>query len=60
MSRINKPIPEFSVEAFHNGRFKTITSEDVKGRWSIFLFYPAAWEPGQETLQPGIELGGRI
>ncbi len=41
MSMINKSIPEFTAEAFHNGEFKTITSEDVKGKWSIFLFYPA-------------------
>lgn len=41
MSMINKSIPEFSAEAFHNGEFKTITSDDVKGKWSIFLFYPA-------------------
>jgi len=41
MSMINKSIPEFKAEAFHNGEFKTITSEDVKGKWSIFLFYPA-------------------
>ncbi|WP_428241950.1 redoxin domain-containing protein, partial [Gynuella sp.] len=38
---INKEIPEFSVQAFHNGEFKTITSEDVKGSWAIFIFYPA-------------------
>ena len=41
MSMINQMIPDFSVEAFHDGEFKTITSEDVKGKWSIFLFYPA-------------------
>lgn len=41
MTMINKSIPEFSVEAFHDGEFKTITSEDVKGKWSIFVFYPA-------------------
>lgn len=41
MSMINKPIPEFKAEAFVNGEFKTITSEDVKGKWAIFLFYPA-------------------
>lgn len=41
MSMINKSIPEFTAEAFHNGEFKTISSEDVKGKWSIFLFYPA-------------------
>jgi len=41
MSLINKSIPEFKAQAYVNGEFKTITSEDVKGKWSIFLFYPA-------------------
>lgn len=41
MAIINKSIPEFSVQAFHNGEFKTVTTEDVKGKWSVFLFYPA-------------------
>ncbi|MEJ2681137.1 MAG: alkyl hydroperoxide reductase subunit C [Gammaproteobacteria bacterium] len=41
MTIINQSIPEFSAQAFHNGEFKTITSEDVKGKWAIFLFYPA-------------------
>ena len=40
-SIINQEIPEFSAEAFVNGEFKTITSEDVKGKWAIFMFYPA-------------------
>lgn len=41
MSMINKSIPEFSCEAFHQGEFKTVTTEDVKGNWAIFMFYPA-------------------
>jgi len=41
MAMINKSIPEFKAEAYHNGEFKTITSDDVKGKWSIFVFYPA-------------------
>jgi len=41
MARINSSIPSFKAQAFHNGQFKTITAEDVKGKWSIFLFYPA-------------------
>ena len=40
-SIINQEIPEFSADAYVNGEFKTITSEDVKGNWAIFLFYPA-------------------
>ena len=38
---INSYIPEFKVNAFHNGEFKTITDKDVKGKWGIFFFYPA-------------------
>lgn len=38
---INKQIADFSVQAFHQGEFKTVTSEDVKGKWAIFFFYPA-------------------
>ncbi len=41
MAMINRCIPVFAAQAFHNGEFKTVTSEDVKGKWSIFLFYPA-------------------
>ncbi|WP_308910856.1 alkyl hydroperoxide reductase subunit C [Pseudokordiimonas caeni] len=41
MSLINKSIPTFKAEAFHNGEFRTITDADVKGKWSIFIFYPA-------------------
>ncbi len=41
MAKINQQIPDFKAEAFHNGEFKTISSDDVKGKWAIFLFYPA-------------------
>lgn len=41
MSMINKPIPEFTAQAFHAGEFVEVTSESVKGKWAIFLFYPA-------------------
>ena len=38
---INSQLPEFSVKAFHNGEFKTVTTNDVLGKWAIFFFYPA-------------------
>ena len=41
MSIINRSIPQFTVQAFHNGEFKTVTDQDVRGKWSIFIFYPA-------------------
>ena len=40
-SIINSQLPEFNVQAFHNGSFKSVSSEDVKGKWAIFFFYPA-------------------
>lgn len=39
--KINDAIPTFNVQAYHDGKFKEIMSTDVKGKWSIFLFYPA-------------------
>ena len=38
---INSQSPEFKVEAYQNGTFKTVSSDDIKGKWSIFFFYPA-------------------
>ena len=41
MSIINSKIPSFKVQAYHNDAFKTVSSEDLIGKWSIFFFYPA-------------------
>ena len=38
---INTQIPEFSVQAFHEGSFKTVTQKDLQGTWSVLFFYPA-------------------
>jgi len=40
-SIINSMLPEFKVQAYQNGEFKTVSSEDVKGKWAVFFFYPA-------------------
>ncbi len=40
-SIINSQIPEFSVQAYHNDSFKTVTHQDLAGKWSVFFFYPA-------------------
>jgi peroxiredoxin len=39
--QINQRIPEFKVQAYHNGAFKTVTNNDLRGKWSVFFFYPA-------------------
>lgn len=41
MSLINKEVSEFSVQAFQNDEFKTVTKANVLGKWSVFFFYPA-------------------
>ena len=41
MTIINTKIPAFKVQAYHNNEFKIVTDTDLKGKWSIFFFYPA-------------------
>ena len=41
MSLINKEISDFSAQAYQNGEFRTVTKQDVLGKWSLFFFYPA-------------------
>jgi peroxiredoxin (alkyl hydroperoxide reductase subunit C) len=38
---IHKEVNDFSVQAFHEGSFRTITKKDILGKWAIFFFYPA-------------------
>ncbi len=38
---INTKVPSFKVQAYHNNGFKTVTQDDLKGKWAIFFFYPA-------------------
>ncbi len=38
---INTKVPAFKVQAYQAGEFKTVTQDDLKGKWSIFFFYPA-------------------
>ena len=37
---INQTIPEFKTQAYVNGEFKEVSSDDVKGKWAVFFFYP--------------------
>ena len=38
---INSRIPDFKAQAYQNNAFRTVTQNDLKGKWSIFFFYPA-------------------
>ena len=41
MSLIQKDVADFSVQAYHNNDFKTVSKKDIMGKWSVFFFYPA-------------------
>lgn len=41
MNIINTKVTDFSVQAYVNDSFKTVTHSDIKGKWSVFFFYPA-------------------
>lgn len=41
MALINTQIKPFNATAFKNGEFVDVNSDDLKGKWSVFFFYPA-------------------
>ena len=41
MSLINTTIKPFKANTYHNGKFGTVSDTDLKGKWSVFVFYPA-------------------
>ena len=41
MSLINTEVKPFKANAYHNGQFVTVTNESLKGKWCVFVFYPA-------------------
>lgn len=41
MSLIGKKINEFKATAYQNGEFINITSDNLRGKWSVVVFYPA-------------------
>ena len=41
MSMINKGVNDFSVQAYVDNSFKTVSKSDILGKWSVFFFYPA-------------------
>ncbi|MFV8819374.1 alkyl hydroperoxide reductase subunit C [Haliea sp. E17] len=41
MALINTQIKPFNATAFKQGEFVEVSDADLKGKWSIFFFYPA-------------------
>ena len=40
---INTKVPAFKANAYKNGAFITVSDEDLKGKWSVLIFMPAAF-----------------
>ena len=40
-SLINTEVLPFKSTAFHNGKFVSVSEDDLHGRWSVVFFYPA-------------------
>jgi peroxiredoxin len=43
MSLINTTVAPFKATAFKQGKFIDLTEKDLKGKWSVFIFMPAAF-----------------
>ncbi|HEY0250057.1 MAG TPA: alkyl hydroperoxide reductase subunit C [Kofleriaceae bacterium] len=41
MSLVNTRIKPFKAQAYHQGKFVPVSEETVRGKWSVFFFYPA-------------------
>lgn len=41
MSIINSTIKPFKATAYHEGKFVPVSDESIRGKWSVFVFYPA-------------------
>ena len=41
MSLINTRVKPFTATAYHKGEFVEVSDAELKGKWSVFFFYPA-------------------
>ena len=41
MATVNTQIKPFIAQAYRQGKFLSVTEEDVLGKWAVFFFYPA-------------------
>ena len=54
MSMINKEINDFSVQAYQNGGFKTVTRDDIMKEWSLLsgrLYLCMPYRAGRSAKQ---------
>ena len=49
MSIIGKKLPEFTLDAFKKPELVKVSTADVLGKWSVFVFYPA-WSDASPSI----------
>jgi len=37
---VTKKAPDFSANAYHEGKIKRVTLEEYRGKWVVVCFYP--------------------
>ena len=40
-ARINQAVTPFQAQAYHQGKFVSVSEADLRGKWSVLFFYPA-------------------
>lgn len=40
MIKVGKPAPNFTAQAFYQGKFVNVSLEEFKGKWVYLCFYP--------------------
>ena len=41
MRIINSVVQPFQAQAYHQGKFVSVSETDIRGKWAVFFFYPA-------------------
>ena len=39
-AKVDNVAPDFTADAYHDGKFKKISLSDYKGKWVLLCFYP--------------------
>jgi peroxiredoxin len=41
MPMVGRHMPDVTLEAYHEGKITSVSTGDMKGKWAVFVFYPA-------------------
>jgi alkyl hydroperoxide reductase subunit AhpC len=41
MPMVGRHMPDVTLEAYYEGKITSVSTGDMKGKWAVFVFYPA-------------------